>query len=75
MADYGILTPVFKGDKDLSPNNFTPEEKTFAAEITRLISDEELYRKYKCIAPKRADDFGMETYVKSFETLKDKSKL
>lgn len=75
MSDYGILTPVLKGDKDLSPKNFTPEEKTFASELTRLIRDEELYQKYKCIASKRANDFGMETYVKSLEALKDKSKL
>lgn len=61
-ADYGILTGIFHGDKDMAAARFTQEEEHFAAELKSLISDEALYRHYQEAAGKRAKMFGMEKY-------------
>lgn len=61
-CDYGILAPVLDGDKNLSPDEFTEEERIFADELVLLATDEELCRHYRQIAPKRASHFGVEAY-------------
>ena len=69
QADYGILTPILKGEKNLEPDNFTPEEKIFAEELERLLQDEATWTAYQKKAVKRASDFGMEDYVEAIEKL------
>ena len=69
QADYGILTPILKGEKNLEPDNFTPEEKIFAEELERLLQDEATWTAYQKKAVKRAGDFGMEAYVEAIEKL------
>lgn len=69
QADYGILTPIFKGEKNLEPDNFTSEEKIFAGELERLLQDEAAWTAYQKKAVKRAGDFGMEAYVEAIEKL------
>lgn len=64
-ADYGIITPVLKGKKDLEPQVFTKEEKIMADTVVKLINDKELLNKYKEQGIKRADEFGMEVYTKN----------
>lgn len=64
-TDYGILTPVFTGEKDLSAERFSREEGIFAEELERLLTDTESVHTYKMKSRKRAEDFGMETYVQS----------
>lgn len=61
-CDYGILTPVFSGEKDLSPQNITPEEQIFADELANLASDSALLEHYRDLARRRASDFGAEAY-------------
>ena len=69
QADYGILTPILKGEKNLEPDNFTPEEKIFAEELEKLLQDEDAWTVYQEKAVKRASDFGMEDYVEAIEKL------
>ena len=69
QADYGILTPIFKGEKNLEPDNFTSEEKIFAEELEKLLGDEKTWTAYQEKALKRAGDFGMEAYVEAIEKL------
>lgn len=68
-AEFGVLTPVFKGTKDLNSNSFTSEEQVFAEELEKLLTDESLHGFYKEKAINRAADFGMEAYVKEIEKL------
>ena len=68
-ADYGILTPIFQGKKDLSPDSFTCEESIFAGELERLLMDGETRTFYQKQAVKRAADFGVEAYVREIEKL------
>ena len=64
-ADYGVITGIFHGDKDMNAAHFTKEEGQFADELKKLLKDEGLYRRYKQIASKRAADFGMDEYLKN----------
>ena len=68
-ADYGILTPIFQGKKDLSLDSFTSEESIFAGELERLLMDGETRTFYQEQAVKRAADFGVESYVREIEKL------
>lgn len=61
-AEYGILTPIFEGGKDLAPN-ITEEEKKYAQVIIGLIKDKAKLQKYREGAVKRAKDFGTDRYV------------
>lgn len=69
QADYGILTPILKGEKNLEPDSFTQEEKIFAEELEKLLGDEKTWTAYQEKALKRAGDFGMEAYVEAIEKL------
>ena len=62
-ADYGILTPIFAGTKDLSPEHFTTEEQIFAQELETLLSNPQLYQKYSTAAAERAKAFSVEVYL------------
>lgn len=62
-ADYGILTGIFRGDKDMDATHFTKEEERFADALKSLLLDEALYRHYCDAAKKRAEMFGMEEYL------------
>lgn len=62
-ADYGILTGIFKGAKNLDASVITDEEKSFADSIIRLLTDKIRLEDYRRKSRKRADDFGMEEYV------------
>ncbi len=68
-ADYGILTPILKGEKDLTAAHTTEEEKIFADELVKLLSDEDMASAYRQKALQRAQDFGMQAYVEEIEKL------
>lgn len=68
-ADYGILTGVFHGGRDMDAAHFTAEEKRFAQELEALLADAGLYRRYQDAARKRAQAFGMEAYLKHIRNL------
>lgn len=68
-ADYGILTGVFHGGRDMDAAHFTAEEKRFAQELETLLADAGLYRRYQDAARKRAQAFGMEAYLKHIRNL------
>lgn len=61
-ADYGILTPVFHGDKNLKADDITAEEEVFAQELKTVLTDGALYRHYRTRAAERAGAFGIERY-------------
>ena len=62
-ADYGILTGIFLGEKNMDAHQFTDEERCFAAELEALLKDEQQYQKYCQAALERAEAFGMERYL------------
>lgn len=61
-AEYGILTPVFEGEKDLEPV-ITAQEEQYAQVIIDLLRDDVKRRDYSGRAVKRAGDFGVDRYV------------
>lgn len=64
-ADYGILTPIFQGEKNLETDSFSAEEKIFAQELEKILTDDGLYQHYKETAVKRARAFGTERYFEN----------
>ena len=71
-GDYGIITPIFVGAKNLQADIITPEEKIFAEQMERMLVDEFLMRHYHEKALERAHDFSMENYVEQIEQLMKK---
>lgn len=69
LGDYGIITPVFKGEKNVNTGEFTKEEEIYAAELKRMLTDEKLSESYKEKAQKRAQEFSVEAYRASLEKL------
>lgn len=63
-AEYGILAPVFEGEKDLTPV-ITDRERQYAGEIIKLLKDDKKRQQYSGKALKRAQDFGTGRYVES----------
>lgn len=68
-ADYGILTGTFKGKKDMDATSFTSEEERFAAELVKLLTDQDRYWNLREAAKQRVQQFGMETYLQALERL------
>lgn len=68
-ADYGILTPIFIGSKDLDASNITEEEKIYANQVIELINDDTIYEEYKKKSKARVKCYGMEAYVKAIEAI------
>lgn len=68
-ADYGILTGVFHGGKDMEAGHFTAQEERFAAELISLLTDETLYQHYREASLRRAEAFGMERYLREIKKL------
>lgn len=64
-AEYGILTPVFQGEKNLEADRITDQEKQYALELIKLLGNGEKRRVYSVRAEKRAKDFGAERYVEN----------
>ena len=73
-ADYGILTPIFIGEKNLEVDSFSKEEEIFAKELETLLTDDELRQMYQSKALKRAADFGIEAYVEVITQLIEEDK-
>lgn len=68
-ADYGILTPVFHGAKNLNADIITQEEEIFAKELTGLLSDPKLMEQYQNKSKYRAGQFGLNAYVEAIDKL------
>ena len=68
-GDYGILTPILKGEKNLQTDSFTKEEEIFAEEMEQILTDTRMWEEYHNKAKKRAKDFGMESYVSQISRL------
>lgn len=68
-ADYGILTGIFHGGKDMDATHFTQEEECFAEVLKSLVLDEALYQTYQKAAKERAEMFGMEKYLDNIRKL------
>lgn len=69
FGDYGVITPVFSGEKNLNAGEFTEEEKIYADELKRMLTDKALSEKYKEKALKRAEEFGVEAYTANIKSL------
>ena len=68
-ADYGILTPVFYGGKNLDASMIAREEEIFANELTDLLLNQELMISYHNKALYRANQFGVDAYVEEIDKL------
>jgi glycosyltransferase involved in cell wall biosynthesis len=68
-ADYGILMPVFNGEKNLDETFFCKEEKIFADELVKLLNDNAMMAEYGQKSLNRSKDFGMDSYVMQIEKL------
>lgn len=75
VGDYGVITPVFTGEKNLHAKEFTREEEIFAEELEKMLTQEERYSYYKEKAAQRAESFSMEAYVANMEKLIDDSSI
>ena len=62
-GEYGVLVPVMDEIRRFDAIYFTAEEKKMAAVVERLLSDDELYKKYRTAALKRVRDFTSEAYL------------
>lgn len=69
FADYGILTGVFSGEKDLRAETVTAEERHFAELLVTLFTDEAVCQRYQAAARARAEAFGMERYLRAVRDL------
>lgn len=69
QAEYGILTPVFTGVKNVNPNEISVEEKNYASCLLELLRDDRAMEKYHKKSMERASHFGMECYVRNIEQL------
>lgn len=65
LADYGILTPPVTKSRNYEANNIEECEKILAEGIIKILSDKELYNKYKIKAFERAQQFSYEQYRKN----------
>jgi len=68
-ADYGILTGIFRGGKDMDATHFTQEEERFAEALKSLLLDDAFYQTYRNAAKERARMFGMEQYLDNIRSL------
>lgn len=68
QACYGILTPVFEGEKDLEPI-ITQQETQYAQELTKLLEDSQKRAWYRDKGQERAADFGIDRYVETIVNL------
>jgi len=68
-GDYGIVLPRMQMERDLNPEHISDEEKRLADVVTMLLSDEELLKKYRQEAAKRAGCFSYEMYRDEFLAL------
>jgi len=69
LGDYGLITPVFTGEKNLNAGEFTKEEEIFAKELERMLTDTALSSGYREKALKRAEEFSLEAYTANIENL------
>lgn len=69
FADYGILTGVFSGEKDLRAETVTAEERDFAELLITLFTDEAVCQRYQAASRARAEAFGMERYLRAVRDL------
>ncbi len=74
-ADYGVLTGIFTGRKNLNAEEITEEEKTFADTAVSLLQDKAQLDAYQKKAQKRAEDYSMEMYVESMKRLVDEESI
>ena len=68
-GDYGILLPVMSAEENLDAAVISDEEKQFAAEVIRLLEEEDLRKKYQQSAAKRAGDFTYDVYLEKLLAL------
>lgn len=61
-AEYGVLTPVFTGKKNLDAKEFSEEEKIFAEQLKQMLNNQKLYHFYQQKSLERAQDFSTKQY-------------
>lgn len=68
-AEYGILTPVFVGEKNLDAKEIAKEEEIFAKEMCQILKNQDKYRLYQSKSIVRARFCGTEQYYKNISDL------
>lgn len=57
LADYGLLTPEFSDVLDYNYGNNDDRHITFAAALEKMLTDDDLYNRYKSLSKKRFFNF------------------
>lgn len=60
---YGILIPNMGKEPDMDASRFEEGERTAAARVIELLSDEEALARYQALAVERAAVYSVETYL------------
>ena len=63
------MTGIFTGEKNLDADVITEEEQIFADTLISLLTDKARLDAYRKKAQKRAEDFGMDVYVRRITEL------
>ena len=66
FCKYGILTPYIKGNATIG-EEISREEKILGEAMSRIIQDNDLYRKYADMSLKRANDYSEENIMCKWE--------
>lgn len=74
-ADYGILTPPVTHSRNYHGAVIEECDKKLAEGIIKMLSDEELYDKYKLKAAERVKQFSYESYRKNIIDIFEKKKI
>ena len=69
LGEFGLITPVFTGEKNINAAELTEEEERFAGELKRMLTDAKLAEDYRKKAVKRAEEFSLESYKRNLEEL------
>ena len=68
-GEYGILTPVVRAERDMNAGNIEKEDEILAAELLKLVQDDELREKYARAALERSGVYSLEAYTGNLKEL------
>lgn len=71
-AEYGVLTPVFTGEKNLDAEDISKEEEIFAKELEKMLLNEKRYSHYRQKLQERVNEFDTQNYFQSVSRLIEK---
>lgn len=68
-CDYGVLTPNFNDNCDISNLNITKEEKIFAEALNNILKNNYYIEKYSRVGENRVSDFEVNKIIRKWESI------